>query len=157
MSECERCGKRSRLTLVKIDRAEMYVCPDCQKYGTPVVKKVEYQPAPRPKTSISSRPKKPDALTKRDKELADDYPKRITRARERLGLSREDLGRKINEKVSIIAKLEHGQMHPSDSLVKKLEKTLDIKLMEEIEAFSYKSSAGSSGMTLADFIVTKKK
>ena len=157
MPECERCGKRTKLTLTKIDRAEMYVCPDCQKYGTPVVKKVEYQPAQRPRPAVSNRPKKPDALSKREKELADDYPKRIQRGRERLDLSREDLGRKINEKVSIIAKLEHGQMHPSDNLVKKLEKALDIELMEEVEEYSYSSSADSSGMTLADFIVTKKK
>lgn len=157
MSECERCGKRAKLTLVKIDRAEMYVCPDCKRFGTPVVKKVESRPQQRPRPSMSQRPKKPDALTNREKDLADDYPRRIQRGREKLGLSREDLGRKINEKVSIISKLEHGQIHPSDALVKKLEKALNIRLMEEIEEYSLSSSAQSSGMTLADFIVNKKK
>lgn len=158
MSECERCGRKARLTLVKIDRAEMYVCPDCLKYG----KRVEVkQDPPRvqatQKAPMRARPPKPDALSKREKELAEDYPKRIQRGRERIGLSREDLGKKINERVSVIAKLEHGQMHPSDKLIKKLEKALDIELMEVIEEFNYSSGAGSSGMTLADFIVVKKK
>ena len=157
MPDCDRCGKRSKLTFVRIDRAEMYVCDDCKRFGSVVEKKIEYKPAPRIKSSQMNRPIKPDALTKRGKELADDYPKRIQRGRERIGLSREDLGRKINERVSVIAQLEHGHMHPSDALIKKLQKALDIELMEEVEEISQSSQAQSTGMTLADFIIEKKK
>lgn len=155
MPDCERCGRRSKLTLVKIDRAEMYVCDDCKRFGSVVEKKIEYRPAPKP--AQINRAGKPDALSKRGKELADDYPTRIQRGRERIGFSREDLGRKINERISVIAQLEHGQMHPSDTLIKKLQKALDIELMEEVEEVSQPSQARSTGMTLADFIVEKKK
>ncbi len=155
MPDCERCGKRSRLTLVRIDRAEMYVCEDCKRFGSVVEKKVEHRPAPRP--AQVSRPRKPDALSKRARELVDDYPKRIQRGRECMGLSREDLGRKINERVSVIAQLEHGQMHPSDNLIKKIQKALNIEIMEDIEEYSPTSHAQSSGMTMADFIIAKKK
>jgi putative transcription factor len=158
MPECERCGKKARLTLVLIEGAEMYLCPDCSKYGKVIEKKPEPKPVQRPRPAQTfNRPKKPDALSKREKELAEDYPGRIRKARERLGLSREDLGRKINERVSVITKLEHGQMHPSDALIKKLEKALSIQLLEEVEDYTYTPKAESSGMTLADFIVTKKK
>ena len=158
MPECERCGRKAKLTLVMIEGAEMYLCPDCSKYGKPVERKTEPKPVSRPKPSPAfSRPKKADALSGREKELADDYPRRIQRGREKLGLSREDLGRKINERVSIISKLEHGEMHPSDTLIKKLENALNIELLETVEDYTYTPKAESSGMTLADFIVTKKK
>jgi len=155
MAECERCGRKAKLTLVEIEGAQMYLCPDCSRYGKVVQRREEPPPqrkvsAPRPK-----QPRRPDVLS-REKELAQDYPRRIQRGREKLGLSREELGRKINERVSVIAKLEHGEMHPPDSLVKKLEKTLGIELMEDVEEVHISSSASSTGMTLADFIVRKK-
>jgi putative transcription factor len=158
MPECERCGRKAKLALVMIEGAEMYLCPDCSRFGKPIERKPDPKPAIRPRPAPSfQRPKKPDALSKREKELTDDYPMRIQRAREKMGLSREDLGRKINERVSIISKLEHGEMHPSDTLIKKLEKTLNITLLEEVEDITYTPKAESSGMTLADFIVSKKK
>lgn len=159
MPDCERCGRNTRLQLVDIAGARMHVCSDCARYGKPVKERREAEPAPQrtaagPKTV---RPPKPDAMSNRNKELAEDYPKRIQRARENRGWSREELGRKINERVSIISKLENGEMHPSDQLIRKLEKTLEIRLMEEVEDIHLRSTADSMGMTLGDFIVYKNK
>ncbi len=158
MSDCERCGKGAKLQLVEMAGAQMYVCSDCSRHGKVIKARSESSPSPdyipRPKTA---RPPKPDALTRRTKELVDDYPKKIQRAREQMGWSREDLGGKINEKVSVISKLEHGQMHPSDNLIKKLERSLEIKLMEMVEEVHMEKHAESRGMTLADFIVYKDK
>ena len=67
------------------------------------------------------------------KELVEDYHKRIQQARSRLGLNQEQLGQKINERKSIISKLENKSLKPDDKLVRKLEKALEIKLMEVIE------------------------
>jgi len=159
MSDCERCGKGARLQLVDIAGAQMYVCPNCTKYGVEIKERKEAPPASTSTLyrSHNPRPAKKDALSRREKELADDYPKRIQRGRETKSWSREDLGKKINERVSVISNLEHGHMHPSEKLVKKLERTLDIKLMEEIEDIQTSHSAESKGMTLADFIVYKDK
>ncbi|MBN1389655.1 MAG: TIGR00270 family protein [Candidatus Thermoplasmatota archaeon] len=158
MSDCERCGRKARLQLVEIEGARMYVCPDCTRFGNLV--KVD-QPSSPPTTMVTrprtERTPKPDALTKRTRELAEDYPRRIQRAREKKGWSREDLGRKLNERVSIITKLENGEMHPPDSLIKKLERTLEVKLMEDVEEVHVTADAGSRGMTLADFIVYKDR
>ncbi|MBN1540221.1 MAG: TIGR00270 family protein [Candidatus Thermoplasmatota archaeon] len=158
MSFCERCGRRSRLQLVEIEGARMYVCPDCSRFGK-AMKEEKDVPSPvstvlRPKPERSA---KPDALTKRSKELAEDYPRRIQRAREKKGWSREELGRKLSERVSIITKLENGEMRPPDSLIKKLERTLEIELMEYVEEIHMTAGAGSRGMTLADFIVYKDR
>lgn len=133
----------------------IFVCSDCSRFGKPV-REVREAPPPSPRPRVH-RPPKPDALTSRDLELSDEYPIRIQRAREKRGWSREDLGRKLNERVSVISKLENGEMHPSDKLIKKLEKTLDIKLMEPVEDIHISHTAESRGMTLGDFIVYKNK
>jgi putative transcription factor len=68
-----------------------------------------------------------------DKELAIDYHKRIQQARTAKGWNQEELGQKINERKSVISKIENKSMKPDDRLVRKLEKALGIKLMEVIE------------------------
>ena len=68
-----------------------------------------------------------------EKELVEDYHKRIQQARNNLGWNQEHLGQKINERKSVISKLESRSMKPDDKLVRKLEKALGIKLMEVIE------------------------
>jgi putative transcription factor len=68
-----------------------------------------------------------------EKELVDDYHKRIQQARNDLGWNQEILGQKINERKSVISKLENKSMKPDDRLIRKLEKALGIKLIEVIE------------------------
>jgi len=158
MSFCERCGRSARpLTLCNIEGARMYVCTECVRYGKPIP--VNPQPVQSPVQSMKPRTASPrkDALATRELELAEDYPQRIQRAREKLGLSREDLGKRINEKVSIISKLETGTMHPSDELVKKLESALSIILLEPVQNVESSSAAESAGMTLGDFITRKNR
>jgi putative transcription factor len=68
-----------------------------------------------------------------EKELAIDFHKRIQQARNEHGWSQEELGQKINERKSVISKIENKSMKPDDKLVRKLEKALGIKLMEVLE------------------------
>jgi putative transcription factor len=63
-------------------------------------------------------------------EVATDYDERIRRAREGESLSQEDLARELNEKASLIRKLERGDVLPSDEVQRKLERRLDISLTE---------------------------
>jgi putative transcription factor len=91
-------------------------------------------------------------------ELAEDYPKRISKARSKKGLTQEDLAKQINEKKSVISRLESGEMRPSDKLIKKLERTLDIKLKErmEFQIEESKKKLTSGGVTLGDLIKMEK-
>jgi len=68
-----------------------------------------------------------------EKELIEDYHKRIQEGRNKLGWNQEQLGQKINERKSIISKLENRSIKPDDKLIRKLEKALNIKLMETID------------------------
>ena len=91
-------------------------------------------------------------------ELAQDYDDRIRNARESEGLSQEDLAQELNEKASLIRKLERGETLPSDGVQTKLEKKLDITLSAggaggEEEEWSGGSSTG--GTTLGDVVKRK--
>jgi len=87
-----------------------------------------------------------------EEELADDFSARIRRAREERGWKQADLGAKINEKVSVIAKLESSTITPGDALVRKLEKELGIRLKELVQPVAAKKQAASAALTLGDLI-----
>ena len=85
--------------------------------------------------------------------VATDYDERIRNARERAGLSQEELAKQLNEKASVIRKLEHGDILPSDDVQRKLERALDISLVEGEEADDSEWSSDSPGsMTLGDVV-----
>jgi putative transcription factor len=89
-------------------------------------------------------------------ELAADYDERIRDAREAMGLSQQDLAGDLNEKTSLIRKLERGDVLPSDSVQRKLERKLDISLSEGTgDEDADWSSDTSTTTTLGDVVKRK--
>ncbi len=82
--------------------------------------------APRP-----SRPRAADRLAERY-EVVPDYAERVRRARERLGMSQEELAIRVKEKVNVIKRIEAGTLVPPVDLARRLEKVLGIKLLEPV-------------------------
>jgi uncharacterized protein (TIGR00270 family) len=80
------------------------------------------------------------AYSDQDLVLREDYSAAIKNSRELLGITQEELGHKINEKPSMVSHLENGTMKPDDSLARKLEHVLKIRLFvsedEELEPAS---------------------
>jgi len=60
--------------------------------------------------------------------LDPEFPKVIRDARNKKGITHDQLGQKINEKVTLLKKIETGTIKPDETLSKKLEKFLGIKL-----------------------------
>lgn len=92
-------------------------------------------------------------------ELVEDFNVVVRQARESKGWTREELGAKIYEKVSVITRIESGKMEPDLKLARKLEKTLGVKLIEKYNALdleSYKSSS-SGPNTLGSIVKIKRK
>ena len=92
-------------------------------------------------------------------ELVEDFNVMVRQARESKGWTREELGAKINERVSVINRIESGKMEPDSKLAKKLEKTLNITLIEKYDAMdleSFKSSA-SGPNTLGSIVKIKRR
>ena len=153
--QCELCGRDCGGRPAIVDGVKMMVCPDCMKYGKSV-------PVVAEKPTVEQRPivdriKKPrvkDVYKNMNKELVSGWNDIIKNARKKKGLSREELGFKIGERTVTIAKIENGDLRPSDKMVTKLEKELDITLIEEVKSVSNLSAGSQSGrgLTLGDFI-----
>ena len=90
-------------------------------------------------------------------EVAADYDQRIRNAREGEGLTQEELAQQINEKASLVRKLEHGDILPSDGVQQKLEKKLGISLTESGggEDEEWESGGDGQGLTLGDMVKRK--
>jgi putative transcription factor len=92
--------------------------------------------------------------------VVEGYDTKIRQAREQLGLSHEDLGKRINEKASVLRKLETRKMEPNNILVTKLEHALKIKLLTPITKEEGRKEAvksPSQELTLGDLIQLGKK
>jgi putative transcription factor len=90
-------------------------------------------------------------------ELAQDYDERIRRAREDEGLSQADLANELNEKASLIRKLERGDTLPSDDVQAELEGYLDIDLSGSAggEDTEWEGGSSSGEYTLGDVVKRK--
>jgi len=90
-------------------------------------------------------------------ELAQDYDDLIRSARESAGLSQTDLAKQLNEKASLIRKLEHGNTLPSDDLQRKLERELDIELSAggSTEDTEWEGGSTAGEYTLGDVVERK--
>ena len=92
-------------------------------------------------------------------ELTEDYPNKIRVAREKLGLSHDELGKRINEKASVLRNLEVGKMEPNNQLASKLEHMLKIKLLVPISEEKVPpptSKSANQELTLGDMIEIDK-
>jgi putative transcription factor len=120
-------------------------------------KQAKKQQGNKNRNSVSSRVYTRN--TESDEELVDDFSQIVRKGRESKGWTREELGAKIYEKVSVITRIETGKMEPDLKLAKKLEKTLNIKLIEkydEMDLESFKSMA-SGPNTLGSIVKIKRK
>ena len=173
MPQCEMCGaEQASLTTTKVEGAELELCSSCADFGTEVREEPSGTSGSKYSTSSSSGTPSSsssssgssgsgsDTRRRRDMfdtmdEIATDYDDRIRTAREAAGLSQEALADDLNEKASLIRKLERGDTLPTDDIQRKLERALDISLVEgeEVDAEWETSDAGT--MTLGDVVKRK--
>jgi uncharacterized protein (TIGR00270 family) len=161
---CELCGRECKGGREAIiDGAKMFVCPDCIKFAG---NQLQEEPTrvsqpinvPRFIAKKTQRPEHDIFKDKRmEKELVSNWNHLIEQARKKKNLTREELGFKIGERTVTIAKLENGDLRPSDQTIAKLEKELGISLMEEIKTAPTATQTQAQGRyTLGDFIKTEK-
>jgi putative transcription factor len=165
---CEVCGRniRSDPNRSLIEGAILTVCFECSKHGKTITDEEydrKYNPSKKLPPSFSIKPKKKRKIVAKieiTQELVSDYASKIRQAREKLELSHEELGKKINEKASVLSKLETGKMTPNNKLVSKLEHALKLKLLVPISKDntpSIFSKAYSRELTMGDLIKFNKK
>ncbi len=143
--QCEVCGREiiGKPHRVIIEGAKMITCSECAKLGSDY-----WTPEPRtlkPKTptrKVFKSTAKVSSLRRRSSvaptsiyegmEVVEGYGLIVKRARESLGLTPEDLGKRIGEKESVIKKIESEKIMPDIRLATKLEHALRIKLLTKV-------------------------
>ncbi|MCS4541957.1 MAG: multiprotein bridging factor aMBF1 [Euryarchaeota archaeon] len=154
---CEICGVKiiGQPSKIYVEGAELLVCRNCEQFGSK--KWSRYPTATQIKVKLPKTKPKEDLFAQLDFGLIENYPDIIRRAREKKGWSQEDLARKINERLSVIKRVELGKMPPDTKLTKKLEKTLEIILTEKIPKEIIPKEPSKGELTIGDVIVVKKK
>ncbi|MHA2231274.1 MAG: multiprotein bridging factor aMBF1 [Candidatus Hodarchaeales archaeon] len=164
MPECEICGAVGGVRKVVIEGATVQACRRCQTYGKEV-QRPERSPPPgtfrQDSRNVSAanrgmqRPmsRRPSRPQKRERVLIEDYGSAIAQARTKVGLSRRELGMQIKERESLLVRIEHQKLTPSDAVIEKLERALEIELFTEskedssgVEYLSAKSDATTLGL-----------
>lgn len=143
MEECELCGKPiSGAYVVSVEGVELRVCMGCAKG-----KRVVRRDAPRARAVTGFR--KPE---KAEVEVVDNYGSVMRKARESMKLPMKVLAEMINEKETLLTRVEQQRTLPTEQLVRKLQRVLNVKLEQESEREERGHSSRKDGATLGEFV-----
>jgi putative transcription factor len=140
MSECEICGSGKANRKTKIDNAILNVCDECVSFGEEI----------RP-PAIKIIKKQIPKLEEPEEVLKPDFSEIIKTSREKMRLKQDELAKKLNEKSSVIKRVEEG-WDPSPSLINKLEKFFNIELTESQEEKKLESKKNKEKLTIGDVV-----
>ncbi|MEM3865877.1 MAG: multiprotein bridging factor aMBF1 [Candidatus Bathyarchaeia archaeon] len=130
---CEICGKEilGKPYNKVVEGVKMVLCEKCASYG-----EAYFQPVTLTKLStpvkVVTKPKTSKSIINKEYlelEVVPDYFMKIKSTREKIGLTQEEFAKKLNEKLSVIQKIEVGKIIPDINLAKKIESLLKIKLL----------------------------
>ncbi|MFX0106493.1 MAG: multiprotein bridging factor aMBF1 [Candidatus Hodarchaeota archaeon] len=165
--ECPLCGsiiwgKGQRVLLEGI---KMTVCHNCAQDGIRIQKPHKITPSKKiyaqDKTSSTIRQKSKDIIVD-DLEIIPDYAIKIRNTRNSLRLNQDQFAQKLNEKPSLIRRIESGKVEPTIKLAKKIEDVYKIKILKKIDEIESniqdsKYMKKSDGTSLGDIAFIKKK
>jgi len=122
LEECEICGARkNEIYVVNVEDVELRVCSKCAQ-GKKIISKAS---AESPKAKKARAPAKQDVP-----QLVENYGSVVHNARESMRLPLKVLAEMINEKETLLLRVEQQRTMPSLDLTRKLEKALGIKLTD---------------------------
>jgi putative transcription factor len=151
MSSCELCGRDvDSLKKAKIEGATLNVCDSCADMGEEVQTSSSKKTRKKKKSRSSGK-------TKRETDtLASDYGKRVRSAREEEKLSIAEVAEDLNEKESVIQKVENQELKPERSLASKLSKKFGVDLYVNPEVADVDTDSGDTrSATLGDVAEVK--
>ena len=144
MADCDVCGAGDVSTRsVRMHGALLDVCGTCQNRMGLTAEEIGDASLVRERSQRSaasrggqgkggrSRPNT-DLMAGSEVELADDFAKRIRQGREQKGWDQRTLALRMKERINEVKRAESGH-RPSDKVLTKFEKSLDIVLMEVVD------------------------
>lgn len=90
----------------------------------------------------------------------DGFGEVVRAGRERLGLTQEELANLVQERVSVIKKVESGSLKPPLSLARNLEKVLKVRIIKELsdeDIHITPPPSGKRGLTIGDLLSGDRK
>ena len=149
------CGSEGKLYRAKVEGIEMNVCPDCSKFGDVLGEVKEEVEEVKKEVKHVEIKKEPEIIEM----VVGDFAERIRKKRGDMGLDQEKFAKKINQKKSVVHKMENGEFTPSIEIARRLERILGLQLVEE---YAEKDKASfqrtkSEEVTVGDLIKIKKR
>jgi len=160
--ECEICGRKivGKRYRILVEGSELTVCESCKDLGVerPIkkAKPAVVKPMPKPISKPVSKPRQISKPLEFEYELVENFHEIIRREREKRGWSQEELAKRIQEKVSLIRKIENAEITPEKDVIEKLERLFGIKLTEVVEEVKVQKTT-SITPTLGDIVVIRRK
>ena len=146
MASCEICGIQilEKADRVYVEGNLLTVCKSCSKRGKPSSNQQNIQKTSRPSSYQQNIQKtgfpRPKKIVKSEKITFDDtrilvsnLSEVIRKSRMTRGLTHEQLGLTLNERASLLRKIESGSIKPDEELAKKLERFFRIPLYTEVD------------------------
>jgi putative transcription factor len=159
---CDICGRTivGPAFRVRVEGAKVLVCSSCQHLGKPynetAVPMRPYPPRLRmPRITHHKAPELPRGME--ESEVAENYSNLVRSQRMKLGLSQEELAKRVKERLTVIQKIETGKIAPDTKLCRELEHELRIKLLVPRTATPAPKMGAPADVTLGDIIRVKEK
>ncbi len=186
MYYCDICGNpiKGEPVIVEIEGAVLVLCEQCsRRYATskrrplssaqsiqntrhlqlsqtpPASLRVREGPRTTTYRLVTRRTQSKIGIKPERFEVVENYAELVRRARQSIGITREELARIAGVKESIIRRIEEGQLMPDVELARKLEKVLRIKLLVPAEDTGeiIGRKSGATDLTLGDVIEIRKR
>jgi len=146
MASCEICGIQilEKADRVYVEGNLLTVCKSCSKRGKPSSHQQNIQKTGNPSSYQQNIQKigfpRPKKIVKTEKITFDDtrilvsnLSEVLRKSRMSRGLTHEQLGLSLNERASLLRKIESGSIKPDEELTKKLERFFRISLYTEVD------------------------
>jgi putative transcription factor len=161
--QCNMCGKNlisGDIFHIKVEGTILKTCEKCANHGI-ILKKINLGlniSHKKKKTIINKRPIIEDVI-ETEEIIVDNYSEIIKNSREKMNIKQEDFAKKLNEKDSLIHKIETGHIKPDIKLAKKIGSFLGVKLIDEIQlniSNNKEINKSSENLTIGDIIKIRK-
>jgi len=151
MADCEVCGRSNAQHRAEIEGSVMTVCELCASLGKLLdPQSKERGPGMLSQQLPSRMPKLGQSVRSSEAMPREDMANVVKQGREKLGLTQQELSRRLQLKDNTIRRVEGGWQPPSDT-VRRLEGFLKMSLTEGgIDSFEMRRKIEKKMMTLGD-------
>ena len=140
LEECNICGAKDADRRSKIEGVILAVCKNCVKLGEEISM-----------IRLQTAKKTPIEIKELQEYVVPGFSTIIRSEREKRNLTQEQLSTRLNEKISVIKRVEEG-WEPSLELIRKLEKFFRIKLTEELKENRISRRPEERKLTIGDIV-----